>query len=111
AMANNLISMSKLRNILKMYCDGHSKKHIAQLHATSRNTVRKHIKQFENLHITSEELFRLSDRQLDELFRQDQPVIPQTRLSQLYRLFEHAEKQLNRSGMAHLQPWQQYAES
>lgn len=110
-MANNLISMSKLRNILKMYSDGHSKKHIAQLHATSRNTVRRHIKRFEDLSISPEELSRFSDQELEALFRQDEPVVPQTKLSQLHKFFEHAEKQLKRRGMTLLKLWQQYTES
>jgi transposase len=110
-MANNLISMSKLRHILKMYCDGHSRRHIAKLHSTSRNTVRRHIKQFQCLKISYEELSRLSDKELDELFRNDNPVIPLSKVEQLYKFFQYAEKQLKRRGMTLQKLWEEYIQN
>jgi transposase len=107
-MANNLISMSKLRQILKMFCDGHSKKHIAKLHSVSRNTVRRHIKQFECMRINFEDLSKLSDKELDELFRNETPVIPLNKLEQLYKFFQYAEKKLKQRGMTLLKLWEEY---
>src|SRR6478609_1387922 len=109
-MANNLISMSKLRQILKMHCEGHSKQSIATLHRTSRNTVRRHIKQFECLKITVNDLANLSDKELDALFRNEVPFVPATRLEQLYKYFPEVDKQLKRRGMTLLKLWHEYIE-
>jgi transposase len=107
-MANKLIIMSKLRQILKMYCDGHSKRHIAKLHSVSRNTVRRHLNHFLCLKMSFDELSKLSDKELDDLFRQDNPVVPLNKLEQLYKFFQYAEKQLKRRGMTLLKLWEEY---
>ncbi len=109
-MANNLINMSKLRQILKMHCDGHSKKSIARIQRISRNTVRRHINQFLSLRISYDELGRLKDHDLDNLFRSDMPMIPATKLQVLYKFFPYAEKQLKRRGMTLLKLWEEYIE-
>jgi len=45
-MSNNLIIMSKVRTILKMYTLGVSKKSISVRTGATRNTVKKYIRQF-----------------------------------------------------------------
>jgi hypothetical protein len=111
-MANNLISMCKLRQILKMHCEGHSKQSIATLHRVSRNTVRRHILHFECLKITTGDLNSLSDMELEAIFRQDSPVslVSATRLDVLYKFFPEADKQLRKRGMTLLRLWYQYIE-
>jgi transposase len=108
-MANKLISMSKLRQIIKMYCNGHSKSNIARIQSITRKTVRKHIKQFLCLKISLDELSRLSDKELDELFSNDIPYIPLSKIEQLYKFFPYAEKQLKKRGTTLLQLYEEYA--
>lgn len=110
-MANNLISMTKLRQILKMHCDGHSKQSIANLYNISRNTVRRHIRHFECMGIDLEGLGKLTDQELEVLFRVEAPFVPASKLEQLYQFFPYAEKQLKRRGMTLLQLWREYIES
>lgn len=42
-MANKSIHMSKLRHILKLYCQGRSKLHISSTTGLSRNTLKKYL--------------------------------------------------------------------
>ena len=67
-MAGKTIDMSKLRKVIKLYVGGKSKVFISTYLGLSRNTVKKYIKQFNGLKVTFEELDRLSDLDLDELF-------------------------------------------
>jgi hypothetical protein len=67
-MANKPIQMSKLRQVLKLHCQGQSKLHISKSTGLSRNTVKKYLNILAGLKTTWEEVSRLSDKDLDELF-------------------------------------------
>ena len=67
-MAAKTIDMSKLRKVIKFYVQGKSKVSISSYLGLSRNTVKKYIKQFSGLKLTFEELDKLTDVELDELF-------------------------------------------
>ena len=70
SMANNPISMSKIRQILRLYGQGESKMAITRLINVSRNTLKKYIHDYELLGLTSDDLESLTDANLDELFGQ-----------------------------------------
>jgi hypothetical protein len=67
-MANKTIHMSKVRQILRLFVQGKSKKQISELTASSRNTIRKYLYKFIQERITYEEAEQMSDQQLDQLF-------------------------------------------
>ncbi len=59
-MANKPIVMLKLRQILRYYTHGTSKKQISEITGIARNTVKRYIGRFIALRITYEEIVTLS---------------------------------------------------
>jgi transposase len=98
-MANKSISMSKVRQIIKLYSQGIGKKKIGLRLGMSKNTVRLYIEQYYKLKKTSNELFALSDFDLNKLFHPPEEVFINDRLKLLYEFFPVMEKHLRRRGM------------
>lgn len=107
-MANKPIHMSKLRHVLKLHCQGHSKLNISTVTGLSRNTVKKYLNVFTGLQTTLDEINRLSDKDLDELFCKEPEVIVDERLQELHVYFHANEKQLKRRGVTLLNLFDQY---
>jgi transposase len=107
-MANKPIIMSKLRQVLRLYCQGDSKLHISTFTGLSRNTVSKYVNAFVGIKTTWEEVSRLSDKDLDELFCKAPEVVPPDRLEELCRYFKEAEKRLRKRGTTLLHLWESY---
>jgi transposase len=107
-MANKPIKMSKLRQVLKLHCQGQSKLHISTVTGISRNTVAKYVNDFIALKSTFEEITNLSDKDLDELFCKVPEVVPPERLVGLHRFYEESEKRLRQRGVTLLQLWEEY---
>lgn len=98
-MANKTISMSKVKQILKLYSQGIGKKRIATRLAVSKNTVKEYIITFIKLKIPWEELFKLTDFELNKLFHPDEQTLENARLQQLHDFFPIMERQLRKRGM------------
>lgn len=107
-MANKPITMSKLRQVLRFYCQGQSKLKISSITKLSRNTVIKYINTFTALKTTWEEINRLPDKELDELFCKEPEVLLDERLIPLHEFFKAQEKQLRQRGVTLLRLWEQY---
>jgi transposase len=107
-MANKPITMSKLRQVLRFYCQGQSKLKISSITKLSRNTVIKYINTFTALKTTWEEINRLPDKDLDELFCKEPEVSLDERLIPLHEFFKTQEKQLRQRGVTLLRLWEQY---
>ena len=99
AMANKTILMSRIRQILRLYTQGTSKKKISELTGSSRNTVKKYIQKFHREHLTFEQVSEMTDHDLEQLFGSVEPVVKDARLDQLQTLLPEMEKQLKRKGM------------
>jgi transposase len=109
-MANQNITMSKLRQIIKLYCQHTGTRKISDMTGVSRNTVKKYVRQFSLLKTTWEELSLLSDKQLSDLFKEESiPELPE-RLKQLIAYFPYAEKRLKQRGMTLQLLWKEYAQ-
>ena len=67
-MANKPISMSKVRQIIKLYAQEIGKKKIALRLGVSKNTVKHYVKVFRGLKTTWEELSKLGDLELNKRF-------------------------------------------
>ena len=87
-MANKNIDMSKLRQIIKLYCQKQGSRTIRDATGISRSTVQKYITQFRGLKIPLDELSKLPDRELEALFHPD-PITPDPpeRQKELYAFF------------------------
>ncbi|MFN8697771.1 MAG: IS21 family transposase [Flavobacteriales bacterium] len=91
--------MSKLRQVIKLYCQGSSKVHIAQVTGVSRNTVKKYLRVLLTIRSTADEILALSDKQLDALFCPEPLLDPSQRTSDINAFFALNDKQLRRRGM------------
>jgi len=107
-MANNPISMSKIRQIIRLYSQGVGKKKIALRLSVSKNTVKHYIDFYHSLQLNREEIDKLSDLELNNLFHPPRTKLPEGRLQQLYEYFPVVEKQLRRRGMTLKRLYQEY---
>jgi transposase len=98
-MANKPTSMSKIRQIIKLYSQQMGKKKIGDRLGMSKHTVKLYIDYFHSLKTTKEELFKLSDFDLNKLFHPPKEVILTDRLSQLYAFFPEMSVALGKRGM------------
>jgi len=108
-MANKSINMLKLRQILRYYTQGTSKKQISAITGIARNTVKRYISRFILLRIINEDIASLSDYELEKLFIELNPKLPDERFDRLQQLLPEIEKQMSRKGVTLLQLWEQYA--
>jgi transposase len=107
-MANRTILMSRIRQIIRLYVQGTSKKKISVLTASSRNTVKKYIIKFTQDRLTYEKIEAMSDHALALLFSAE-PLPPKDeRFEELQLLLPGIEKQMKRKGMNITLQWEQY---
>ena len=98
-MANKAISMSKIRQIIKLYSQQMGKRKIGERLGMSKNTVKLYIEQFHQLKTTKEDLFKLTDYELNKLFHPPLELTSNDRVKQLYDYFPVMTTQLRRRGM------------
>lgn len=99
-MANKTTSMSKVRQIIKLYTEQMGKKKIGERLGMSRHTVKLYIDHFHSLKTSKDELFKLTDFELNKLFHPPKEVLlSNDRLKQLYDFFPVMTIQLRRRGM------------
>ena len=60
--------MSKLKQIIRLHCQGKGSKAVSAATGVSRRTVKEYIKKFISLHLTAEEAESLDDLTLHQLF-------------------------------------------
>ncbi|MFZ9955968.1 MAG: helix-turn-helix domain-containing protein [Flavobacteriales bacterium] len=97
-MANNPISMSKLRHLLHLYAQGRSKLKISEQTGLSRNTVKKYLNQFESSGLSFAEINQLSDKDIEDLFIRPEENPMSDKLKKLVVLFPSIEKDLKKRG-------------
>ncbi|TKC07681.1 IS21 family transposase [Pedobacter frigoris] len=109
-MANNILSMNKIRQLLRLYDRGASKMTISQYVGVSRTTVRKYIIAIESSGCSTKEIDELSDSDLDTLFGSiiSKPVSLSKRMQTLQHYFPKIEKELKRTGMTRILLWEDY---
>jgi predicted transcriptional regulator len=112
-MPNKLISMSKVRSLLRLYTEGVSKNAIAERLGLPRNTVKKYIRLFLACDSTLEELEAMSDGALEQIFLD---MVPRKEMeddpkhSALLSFFPEMAKALKHSGVNKEQEWCRYRE-
>lgn len=109
-MANKSISMSKIRQVLRLHSHGESNLSICRLTGVSRNTLKKYIKDYKSLNLNIIEIEDLSDQDLEEMFSQFKSHAYQlsTKAKALYALFPDIDKQLKRKGVTLQMMWEEY---
>lgn len=106
-MANKIIRMSVLRNIINLKNKGLSHRAISRQLGLSRKTAKKYISHFEHIGLSYSELLQLPDAELAALV--DKPIQKrQDYLQELYSCFPTVEKELNRVGVTRHLLWQEY---
>src|SRR5438132_9202520 len=98
-MPNNPISMIKIRQILRLQCQGCSKLQIAAQTGTARNTLKKYIKEFIASGLSFDEINELSDKELEDLFVKPEDKPLNERLQALFNLFPAFDKELKKKGV------------
>lgn len=107
-MANSTISMSKIRQILRMYSQGRSKLSIATHTGVSRNTVKNYLNAFSSSGCSFDQIDALNDKELDDFFGKSRERAPQDRLLILQRCFPSMDRELKRTGVTRMMLWEAY---
>lgn len=107
-MSNHTISMSKIRQILRLHTQGCSKLQISVQAGISRNTLKKYLHEFEQSGLSFVEINELSDKDLEDLFvkPEEKPLNP--KLALLFSLFPAIDKELKRKGVTRHLLWEEY---
>src|SRR4051812_40143408 len=103
-MAGKTITMSILKQIIRLRSNGVALQTIAKAVNTSRNTVKKYLRLIEVKGLSYDELLQMEDAALDG-FLQDPDPADQARLESLARLFPYFEKELSRTGVTRWVLW------
>jgi transposase len=107
-MANTTISMSKIRQILRMYHQQRSIMFIAAQTDASRNTVKKYVTSFKSSGFSFQEVDTLNDKELEDFFGKSKEQAPNSRMQAMQRCFPHVDKELKRTGMTRYILWEAY---
>lgn len=107
-MANQFISMNKIRQILRLYSQKKGKLSIAEQTGVSRNTVKKYVQIFLQSGLDFKEIFELCDTDLELIFTQPPEKPPAHRLQTLFGLFPYVDKELKKKGVTRQLIWEDY---
>jgi transposase len=110
-MANKIILMSKIRQILRLYTQGESKRKISETTGIARNTLKKYILQFMEMRLTMEAINEMDDQALDLFFGSVPEPPPSDRYEKLQALLPVYEKLIKRKGVTVTMLWQKYRET
>ncbi len=103
--------MTKIKSILRLYTQGVSKRTISEKAGVTRNTVKKYIRQYIAMNRPLEELEKMSDSELEQLFSIREQKEPVKRLQDLIAIFPEVEKALKRKGVTRESVWRRYYET
>src|SRR5674476_1212062 len=82
-MANNPITMSKIRHVLRLYFQKQGKKVISEQTGVARNTVKKYLGIFKSLNIPFDELNKHRESDLSKHHVRERPKEPSERSVQI----------------------------
>lgn len=105
-MANQTISMSKIRHLLQLHSQGRSKLLISEQTGIARNTVKKYIRVFCDSGLSYEEISELSDKDLEDLFIHPEEKPVSDKLQTLFSLFPAIDKELRKKGITRKILWE-----
>jgi transposase len=91
--------MSNVRQIIKLFSQQMGMKKIGERLGMSKNTVKLYVKHFNSLKTSKEELFKLTDFELNKLFHPPKETLYNDNLKALFDFFPLMAAQLRRRGM------------
>ena len=103
--------MSKIRQILRLYAQGESKRKISEMTGTARNTLKKYILQFIEMRLTMDAINEMDDQALDLFFGAAPEPPVSARYEKLHALLPAYEKLIKRKGVTVTMLWEQYREA
>jgi transposase len=107
-MANILLSMTKIKKVLRLLADGVKKRKISRLAAVSRESVDKYERIFKAHPLEYSQLLRLSDKDLFSII--SPPALEKPTHAELLELFPKMEQALTKVGITKLYEWEKYKE-
>ncbi len=107
-MANKIILMTKIRQILRLYAQGESKRKISERTGVSRNTLKKYIHEYQKKRLTIESINAMSDHALEAVFGSEVEPVKDSRYDELQLLLPGIEKEMKRKGVTLSHLWKQY---
>lgn len=110
-MANKLLSMHKIRQILLFLERGVSQRSIEKEVKITRKTIALYLGKFLQTGVDFSELLKRSDQQLEEILGLIKPVLPEDadpRKVHFNSLIEYFNKELSRTGVTRLLLWEEY---
>lgn len=100
--------MSKIKQILRLWTNGTSKKQIARQLRVSKNTVKKYLKWADDTSETFTELLSLSDIELSKLYENSLEEIENERYQELVKELPQIIQELNRPHVTRQLLWVEY---
>ncbi len=98
-MSNKTIDMFKIRQVLRLYADGRGSKFISKTTGIARNTIKKYLLLFVELHLTIDRVEAMSDKQLAVAFLIEKPKIISSRVVDLEALLPELAGKLKKRGI------------
>jgi len=107
-MANKPISIVMIKEIIRLKQSGFSNRKISESLSTSRTTIIKYLKQIEAIGFSFEELLRLDESDLYDLFGNKDPQEKDLRYPALLNFFPYIEKEIKKVGVTRWLLWAEY---
>lgn len=107
-MPNKLISMQKLRQLIRLHSQEKGTRAIASALSMSRTTVKKYLSRLKESDMPFEEVLSLSDKDLNELLQERPVVIEDERRQVLEKLLPLYCKRLKRKGVTREMLFKEY---
>jgi transposase len=106
-MAGQTITMSEIKQIIRLRNNGVALQSIAKAVNISRNTVKKYLRLIEVKQLNHQELLEMEDMALESMLK-DPELQDVSRYQSLCEQFPHFEKELGRTGVTRWVLWGEY---
>lgn len=106
-MAGQTITMTQLKQIIRLRNNGVALLTIAKAVKISRNTVKKYLRLIEVKELDIQDLLKMEDEALEAILQDPEPQNA-SRYQNLCDLFPYFEKELNRTGVNRWILWGEY---
>lgn len=99
-MPNKLLSMNKIRQVLRCYASGKGTKTISSMLNVSRNTVKKYLQIYQKIQLDIDQVLSLDDASLFCMFQEkEKPPVANERYDALQALLSEYCKRLKKKGV------------
>ncbi len=110
-MANKTISMTKIKQYIRLKQQGCSQRKISSMLVVHRDTIRKYDQQLELSGISIEDLLKYDEQALERLFDNKAPPPSPDRLAKLNEFFPYVDRELGRVGVDRYNLWMEYKQT